>query len=480
MHGRIAGPRCVAVIFDKPTLRTQASFAAGIAELGGYPMMVDGRLAGIGERESVADTARVLGRQAAAIVWRTFAQSALAEMAAYAGVPTVNALTDSYHPCQILADLLTVSERFGRLAGLRFAYVGDGANNMANSYLLGGATAGLHVRIGAPAGFQPDPAIVARAEAIAARTGGSVLVTTSASEAVADCEVVATDTWVSMGQESTGRESIFVPYAVTADAARPGRRTSDRAALPAGLPGQGDRRRGDRRAAVGGLGRGGEPASRAEGGAGLPRGRRPAGRPSRCPAGTVRRRCRPAIGLIAMTSAARAPTSKPAPITKTARQARIIAILEQHPVRSQTDLAELLAAEQVQVTQGTLSRDLVEIGALRVRGHDGHLVYAVPADGGDRTPQVGEFATFESRLTRLCSEVLVSAEASANLVVLRTPPGAAQYFASAIDRVGWDSILGTIAGDDTILLITRDPLGGDAIADRFLQMSQGTRRIDAP
>ena len=212
-----AGPRCIAVMFDKPTLRTQSSFAAGIVELGGYPMMVDGRLAGIGERESVADTARVLGRQAAAIVWRTFAQSALAEMAEYSGVPTVNALTDSYHPCQILADLLTIRERFGRVAGLRFAYVGDGANNMANSYLLGGATAGLHVRIGAPAGFQPDPAIVARAERIAEQTGGSVMITSSASEAVAGCEVVATDTWVSMGQESTGRESIFVPYAVTAE-----------------------------------------------------------------------------------------------------------------------------------------------------------------------------------------------------------------------------------------------------------------------
>ena len=173
-----------------------------------------------------------------------------------------------------------------------------------------------------------------------------------------------------------------------------------------------------------------------------------------------------------MTGAARAP------ITKTARQARIIAILEQQPVRSQSELAELLAIEQLQVTQGTLSRDLVEIGALRVRGNDGHLVYAVPGDGGDRTPQTGEFATFESRLTRLCSEVLVSAEASANLVVLRTPPGAAQYFASAIDRVAWESILGTIAGDDTILLITRDPAGGEDIADRFLQMSQGARRPD--
>jgi ornithine carbamoyltransferase len=216
-HKPYAGPRSVAVLFDKPTLRTQSSFAAGIAELGGYPMIVDGRLAGIGDRESVADTARVLGRQAAAIVWRTFAQSALAEMAEHSGVPTVNALTDSYHPCQILADLLTVQERFGRLAGLRFAYVGDGANNMAHSYLLGGATAGLHVRIGAPEGFQPDPAVVERAAAIAGRTGGSVMITASATEAVADCEVVATDTWVSMGQQSTGREAVFVPYAVTGE-----------------------------------------------------------------------------------------------------------------------------------------------------------------------------------------------------------------------------------------------------------------------
>ena len=166
-----------------------------------------------------------------------------------------------------------------------------------------------------------------------------------------------------------------------------------------------------------------------------------------------------------MTSPARAP------ITKTARQARIIAILEQQPVRSQSELAELLATEQLQVTQGTLSRDLVEIGALRVRGTDGHLVYAVPGDGGDRSPQTGEFATFESRLTRLCSEVLVSAEASANLVVARTPPGAAQFFASAIDKVGWPALLGTIAGDDTVMLITRDPAGGQAMADTLLGLS---------
>jgi transcriptional regulator of arginine metabolism len=159
-------------------------------------------------------------------------------------------------------------------------------------------------------------------------------------------------------------------------------------------------------------------------------------------------------------------------MSKAARHSKIITLLEQHEVRSQSELAELLADDGVQVTQGTLSRDLVEIGALRVRSTGGRLVYAVPGEGGDRTPHVGEFASFEARLARLCGEVLVSAEASANLVVLRTPPGAAQYFASAVDRVGWEAILGTIAGDDTILLITRSPNGGGDIAQQFLSMSR--------
>jgi ornithine carbamoyltransferase len=214
-----AGPRSVAVLFDKPTLRTQSSFAAGIAELGGFPLVVDARLAGIGRRESVADVARVLGRQAAAIVWRTFAQRDLETMAAYAGVPVVNALTDDFHPCQVLADLLTIRERTGDLAGLTLAYLGDGANNMAHSYLLAGALAGLHVRIGTPAGFRPDPAVLRRAARLAETTGGSVRVVDSPAEAVAQADAVATDTWVSMGQETDGRdrERIFAPYALTAE-----------------------------------------------------------------------------------------------------------------------------------------------------------------------------------------------------------------------------------------------------------------------
>lgn len=213
----LEGPRAVAIVFDKPTLRTQVSFTAGVAELGGYPLAVDGNLARIGVRESVADTARVLGRQVAAVVWRTYAQSRLEEMAAHAGVPVVNALTDDFHPCQILADLLTLAQHWGgvpALAGRTLAYTGDGSNNMTHSYLLGGATAGMHVRIATPAAYQPHADVVEAAAAIAARTGGSVEVTDDLAKAVTGADAVATDTWVSMGQEAEAaeREQPFVPF----------------------------------------------------------------------------------------------------------------------------------------------------------------------------------------------------------------------------------------------------------------------------
>ena len=213
----LAGPRAVAVLFDKPTLRTQVSFSAGIAELGGYPLVVDSRLAQVGVRESVADTARVLGRQVAAVVWRTYDQSRIEEMAEYAGVPVVNALTDQFHPCQLLADLMTVRQHCGRTSNVRLAYVGDGANNMAQSFLLAGATAGMHVRIGCPADYSPDAQVLARAEERAGETGGSVSVSHDPAEAVQDAQAVATDTWVSMGQEDEkeAREKPFVPFAVT-------------------------------------------------------------------------------------------------------------------------------------------------------------------------------------------------------------------------------------------------------------------------
>lgn len=159
------------------------------------------------------------------------------------------------------------------------------------------------------------------------------------------------------------------------------------------------------------------------------------------------------------------------PTTKTARQQRIVELLGRQPVRSQTELADLLEASGLVVGQATLSRDLVEIGAVKVRDSAGQLVYAVPGEGGDRTPRAGEAAAFEAKLARVASELLVSAEGSANLVILRTPPGAAQYFASAIDHVGLEDVLGTIAGDDTVMVVSRQPTGGEALATRFLNLA---------
>ena len=223
-HNRFAerpleGPRTVTILFDKPTLRTQASFTSGIAELGGFPMVVDAKLAQVGRRESVADTARVLGRQSAAIVWRTYDQSRIEEMAAYAGVPVVNALTDQFHPCQLLADLQTVEERRGALAGQTLTFLGDAASNMGHSYLLACATAGMHVRVCGPAGYEPDADVLAAASKIAATTGGSASYVADPVEAVRGAGVVATDTWVSMGKEGEAeqRTEPFRPYALTAE-----------------------------------------------------------------------------------------------------------------------------------------------------------------------------------------------------------------------------------------------------------------------
>jgi transcriptional regulator of arginine metabolism len=163
------------------------------------------------------------------------------------------------------------------------------------------------------------------------------------------------------------------------------------------------------------------------------------------------------------------------PTTKTARHQCIIELVSQREVKSQGELAQLLAESGLHVTQATLSRDLVELDAVKVRGHSGALVYAVPAEGGDRTPRaVQDSAASESRLARLLGELLSSADASANLALLRTPPGAAQFLASAFDRAELPDILGTIAGDDTILVISRRPDGGPALAERFLALANGS------
>ncbi|HEY2166363.1 MAG TPA: ornithine carbamoyltransferase [Jatrophihabitantaceae bacterium] len=214
-HRPLTGPQAVAVIFDKPSTRTRVSFSVGIAELGGYPLVIDAGTSQLGRGEPVADTTRVLDRQVSAIVWRTFEQSRLEQMAAVSRVPVINALTDEFHPCQLLADLQTVREHKTQLAGLALCYVGDAANNMAHSYLLSGAGAGMHVRVAGPESHLPDVGVVQRAEQIAATTGGSVLVTTEAAAAFDGADVVATDTWISMGQEGEERSAqLFAPYTV--------------------------------------------------------------------------------------------------------------------------------------------------------------------------------------------------------------------------------------------------------------------------
>ncbi|MDQ4021664.1 MAG: ornithine carbamoyltransferase [Actinomycetota bacterium] len=207
-HTPLAGPRSVAVIFEKSSTRTRLSFQIGIAQLGGNPVIVDVGTMQLGRAETIEDTSRVLSRYADAVVWRTYAQTRIEVMAGVSRVPVVNALTNEFHPCQVLADLQTIRERHGRLAGLTLTYLGDGANNMAHSLLLGGATAGLHVRIAAPDGFQPLPDVLLAAKHRAAETGGSATVLSDPLGAVDGADVLVTDSWTSMGQENDGVDRV--------------------------------------------------------------------------------------------------------------------------------------------------------------------------------------------------------------------------------------------------------------------------------
>ena len=221
------GPKTVAVIFDKTSTRTRVSFAVGISDLGGMPLIIDSGASQLGKKESVSDTAKVLERQVAQIVWRTYAQAGLEEMAANSRVPVINALSDDYHPCQLLADLLTIREHFGKTTGLKLAYVGDAANNMGNSYLIAAAMAGMSVAVAGPVGYQPSSEALAVASGFAHEFGQSVTVHTDPLVAVAGADVIATDTWISMGQESEKEERLRIFSGYTVDeslmsAANPG------------------------------------------------------------------------------------------------------------------------------------------------------------------------------------------------------------------------------------------------------------------
>lgn len=216
----LGGPQTAAVIFDKTSTRTRVSFSAGIAALGGNPLVINPGEAQLGHKESISDTARVLDRQVSLIVWRTYAQADLEEMAQHSRVPVINSLSDDYHPCQLLADLLTVRDHLGELQGKALAYMGDAANNMANSYLLAGVNAGMDVRIAGPEGHLPAVEIIKTAQERATVTGGKVTVTSDTREALENAHVVATDTWVSMGQEQAEaqRGEIFGRYQLNAEA----------------------------------------------------------------------------------------------------------------------------------------------------------------------------------------------------------------------------------------------------------------------
>ena len=200
----LEGPRGVGVIFEKNSTRTRFSFEMGIAQMGGHAVVVDGRSTQLGREETLADTGRVLSRYVDAVVWRTFGQKRLEQMATGATIPIVNALSDEFHPCQVLADLQTLIEQKGELKGLKLTYLGDGANNMAHSLMLGGVTAGIDVTIASPAGFEPADWVVAAARTRAAETGATITLTQDPQAGVVGADALVTDTWTSMGQENDG------------------------------------------------------------------------------------------------------------------------------------------------------------------------------------------------------------------------------------------------------------------------------------
>ncbi|HYY78985.1 MAG TPA: ornithine carbamoyltransferase [Actinomycetes bacterium] len=217
MRTTLAG-RSVAMIFEKPSTRTRISFEVAIHELGGHPVVLTGGELQLGRGETLEDTAAVLSRYVHAIVLRTFAQESLERLARAGTIPVVNALSDYSHPCQALADLQTIRERKGRLAGIRLAYLGDG-NNVAHSLLFAGTKLGMHVAMATPLGYEPIPQVVRRATEIAARTGGSVELTHDPAAAAKDADVLYTDVWASMGKELEHGERalIFKPFQLSTD-----------------------------------------------------------------------------------------------------------------------------------------------------------------------------------------------------------------------------------------------------------------------
>ncbi len=207
--------KTLAMIFEKPSTRTRVSFEVGMVQLGGHALHLSSRDLQIGRGETIADTARVLSEYVDAIMIRTFEHEKVAELAHYATIPVINGLTDDDHPCQALADLLTIYEVKGKLQELKLAYIGDG-NNMAHALMLAAAKVGMHCAVASPKGYEPKEAIVKEAKQIANESGATIVVTNDPYEAIADADVVYTDVWASMGQEAEANERmhIFSPFQV--------------------------------------------------------------------------------------------------------------------------------------------------------------------------------------------------------------------------------------------------------------------------
>ena len=421
-----------------------------VVDLGGHPVYIQGAEVGLDTRETAEDVARTLGCYHRVLCARVFDHRLFGRMTsalARSGfdVPVVNLLSDAAHPCQAVADVLTIREALGALEGRTLAYVGD-ANNMARSLAKAALLEGMEVRIASPSGyaFSAHDLTALQAFGDAAGRGGALLLTEDPAQAAKGAAALYTDVWTSMGQEDerAQRLAAFAGYTIDDDAGRAGGARCRGAALPAGAPGRGDHRSRARGPALG----------RVEAG------RTPAHRHARDL--VLGRRVMSGHGSGGETKTAENGPTTPGRLTKNQRQHRITKLLEAEPVTSQAQLVALLAEQGVEATQTTVSRDLEDLGAVKVRLPGGETAYALP-----ELP-VHQIAP-EDHLRRVLGEWVVEVAHSGNLVVLRTPPGSAHVVGSALDRSGVEEVVGTVAGDDTVLVVAAEDVGGAAMAERL-------------
>ncbi len=361
------------------------------------------------------------------IAARVFSHGVLERIAAAVDVPVVNLLSDVAHPCQALADLLTLRELFGSIEGRRLVYVGDG-NNVAASLAFGAALTGLELTVASPSGYELDDTLVDRARNL----GGVIDLVGDPHEAVKGADAVYADVWTSMGDEHEAevRREAFAGWQVDTDLmaiAGPGRVLP---ALPAGPPRRGGQRRGARRTQERDLAAGGEPDARSPGVV-----------PAHCRGGALM-----------------------ATLGKPQRQHRLARLLEEQVISSQSQIVELMGAEGVLATQATVSRDLEELGAVKVRIPGGAMAYAIPEHSKDHAPP-------EDHLHRVMGEFVVEVSHSGNLALLRTSPGSAHVIGSALDRAGFPDMLGNVCGDDTIIVVCAEATGGGPVAAKLAELA---------